>query len=72
MWSNFGWRSTPSSPTKATFMLELSPHVARVVDEHSVVEARFLRFELHEDVGQVVGALGHRVQRRLDGIGRWS
>jgi hypothetical protein len=43
--------------------------VASVVDEHAVVEARFLRFELHENVGQIVGALGHRVERRLDGIG---
>jgi hypothetical protein len=25
MWSNFGCRSTPSAPAKATFMFELSP-----------------------------------------------
>src|SRR5262245_28551371 len=44
--------------------------VAGLVDEDAVVEPRLLRLELHEDVGQVVGALGDGVQRRLDRIAR--
>ena len=41
-----------------------------LVDEHAVVEPRFLRLHLHQDVGQIVGRLRDRVERRLDRICR--
>jgi hypothetical protein len=45
-------------------------HVAGLVDEDAVVEPRLLRLHLHEDVRQVVRALGDGVERRLDGVRR--
>src|SRR3989442_1661451 len=45
-------------------------HIPGLVDEDTVVEAALERFHLHEDVGQVVGALGDGVEGRLDGVRR--